>query len=410
MTMAPQAKQERPERLTVGVLYGFRAIMVLLVCNYHIWQLGWLPQYFTLLGLQLNVDYITRSSYLFVDGMLLMSGFLLYLPYARQQTEGLPAPSTRQFYLHRVARIVPSYLFSILLLLVLVALPQGAYRDNAALGKDILTHLTFTFNFWPDTYLQTPLNGALWTVAVEMQFYLVFPLLAKATQKKPAITLPLMVAGGIGYRAFLYLSGGNLALLLNQMPAFLDVYALGMLGAMLYARWHRWARKPQNRPSRLYLSLVGMGLFVLASLGISEILRTQSTQSLISIDALRLSQLLLRLPFALCMLWAVLGAAIMPRLLQRVLDNRLMRFLALISYNLYIWHQVLSAQIMTHFFPDTLRGDLPLQRAYTLLCLCASLLAAMAVTYGIEQPSAKAIMRIASRSQKKERLATDTRF
>ena len=164
-----------PRKLEIGVLYGFRALMVLAVVNYHIWQQSWLSQRVSLLGLSTDFDFFTRSSYLFVDGMILLSGFLLYLPDARQTLEGTPVPKTGRFYLNRLLRIVPSDLAAVLLALVCFALPQGAYVTSGAMAKDVAAHLTFTFLFWPETYLYTPLNAALWTIAVEMQFYLLFP-------------------------------------------------------------------------------------------------------------------------------------------------------------------------------------------------------------------------------------------
>jgi len=378
--------------------------MALSVCNYHIWQMGWLPQYFKVFGLPINLDYITRSSYLFVDGMILLSGFLLYLPYARQRAIGTPVPSIPRYYGNRLIRILPSYLLSILALLFFVALPQGAYRDGTAAAKDIVTHLTFTFTFWTETYLYTPLNGALWTVAVEMQFYLIFPFLARAAQKKPIWTLSAIGALGIGFRALLYFGAGpatalsaaggasdgfallpSIAILVNQMPAFLDVYALGMLGAIVYVNAHSLFRSPEGAWRRWgpWAALIVLGV---SCMGIDTMLRIQSQNSQKGIDALRLSQLLVRLPFTLSLLWVMLGAALMPRFLQKLLDNRLMRLLALISYNLYIWHQPLAAMIARDWFPDTLHVDLSLQQAYTVLCLSIAILAAMAATFGVEQP------------------------
>ena len=38
-----------PRKLEIGVLYGFRALMVLAVVNYHIWQQSWLSQRVSLL-------------------------------------------------------------------------------------------------------------------------------------------------------------------------------------------------------------------------------------------------------------------------------------------------------------------------------------------------------------------------
>ncbi len=397
----------RASKLTIGVLYGFRALMVLFVCNYHFWQQGWLPQYAYVFGRYVSFDYWTRSSYMFVDGMLLLSGLLLYLPYAREKEEGIPAPGVKRFYFNRASRILPSYLLTVLAALFLIALPQGMYGSPANMWKDIITHLTFTFNFWADTYLRTPLNGALWTVAVEVQFYLIFPLLARATQKRPALTLGLMALAGWAYRLAAYALDGDLALMVNQMPSFMDVYALGMLGAILYVKAHRLfaqgrsggpegasgsheggnadaqAQGPQASRRLAWLS---MPIFVVACVGISQLLQLQSTTSLEGILALRKSQLILRLPFALALLCAMLSAALMPRLLQKLLDNRLMRFLSTISFNLYCWHVLICTQAALHWFPSTLHDDHPLQKAYTAMCFGVSIVVAMAATYGVEQP------------------------
>ena len=69
-----------PEKLDIPALHGLRALMVFMVAYYHIWQQSWLPQYGWVLGQWINGDYIVRTGYLFVDGMLLLSGFLLFLP------------------------------------------------------------------------------------------------------------------------------------------------------------------------------------------------------------------------------------------------------------------------------------------------------------------------------------------
>jgi peptidoglycan/LPS O-acetylase OafA/YrhL len=45
--------------------------------------------------------------------MILMSAFLLYLPYAREKLEGIHAPSVKRFYFNRAVRILPSYLFAV---------------------------------------------------------------------------------------------------------------------------------------------------------------------------------------------------------------------------------------------------------------------------------------------------------
>lgn len=73
--------QEPPGDKHLDVLDGFRAICVLLVGWYHIWQQGWLSPSFEIPGQRISLDFLLRSGYLWVDGLLLLSGFLLYLPY-----------------------------------------------------------------------------------------------------------------------------------------------------------------------------------------------------------------------------------------------------------------------------------------------------------------------------------------
>jgi peptidoglycan/LPS O-acetylase OafA/YrhL len=378
-------------RLTVGVLYGFRALMVLFVCNFHIWQQGWIAQQVTIAGQFIYFDFFTRSSYIFVDGMMLLSGFLLYLPYAQAAETRLPAPDTKTFYWKRLIRIVPSYLTSVLLMLFCMALPGGEYPNAGAAVADVLAHLTFTFTFFQNTYVYTQLNVVLWTIAIEVQFYLLFPLIVRFMRQKPALTLTVMALAGLLFRLVLGLLTGNLLMLVNQLPSFLDVYALGMLGAILYIRLRKWT---EHHKVKLLVRTLSVPLFALGVYATIGLVRFQSAYSEGGMDALRQSQWIVRLPLALAILVSMLSAAFWPKILQKLLDNRLMRFLAAISLNLYIWHQVIAARILRPLFPDTLHTDPSLQLIYTLLCYAVSILTAMAFTYGLEQPAARLLQKM----------------
>lgn len=378
-------RQRTEKRLEIGVLHGFRALMVMLVANYHLWQQSWLPQYVNLFGQEISLDFFTRSSYVFVDGMIFLSGFLLYLPYARQTLEGTPVPTVRQFYRRRAERILPAYLLAVLVALFCIALPQNLYATRGAMLHDLAAHLTFTFLLWPQTYISTPLNVGLWTIAVEVQFYLLFPLLARAMQKRPVWTAGGMMAAGWLYRFLVARLASDTSMLINQLPAFLDVYALGFLGAMLYCRLRLWMQTAR-RTERALLQTVAAMLCVLGAFGVIRLLKIQSAASANGFDALRLSQMRIRLPLVLALGGMMLGAAFLPKPLQKPLGNRLMRFLSEISMNLYIWHQVLAVEMRKAWFPDTnlLHTDRNLQSAYMLLCASVALLVAMAVTAGLK--------------------------
>ena len=366
-------------RREIGALYGFRVLMTLLVANFHIWQQSWLPQTVTLLGSRISFDYITRTGYIFVDGLILLSGFLLFLPHAGCRREGTKPPSVLAFYRNRLWRILPSYLLAVLAAYFLFALPQGSYASEGARRLDLWSHLTLTQTYFLQPYYGTPLNGVLWTVCIEMQFYLLFPLLARWTRKKPGLTLGLMMAAGWLYRAFIYYKVEDTAMYINQLPAFLDVYALGMLGAMGYEAGRAFLEKcaPRRKTALQWAAAAGLALCIWVVL---QILHAQCTMGLQSTASLRLGQLKHRLPLALALLGCILTSAFLPRPLEWLLGNRLMRWLSGLTFNFYIWHQFLAVQYVRNWFPNTLHSDPGLQWAFTVLCYASTLVLAAALT------------------------------
>ena len=186
--------REMPDCAHVDVADGFRAASALLVLWFHFWQQNWLRPEIALpflapVGLaSINLEWLPRSGYLFVDALLMLSGFCLFLPVARAVAEGRPDAGridARDFYRRRVARILPSYLFCLAVILIFCVLPDWPYAAAKDFWTDLLAHLTFTHSFFPASYLGTQLNGALWTLSIEAQFYLLFPLLARWFARAP---------------------------------------------------------------------------------------------------------------------------------------------------------------------------------------------------------------------------------
>ena len=218
----------------IPALDGIRAMLVLLIGWFHIWQQSWYSPAFTVLGIKIDLTFLLRTGYLWVDGLLLLSGFLLYLPYAMAKETGKTFPRILPFYKKRAVRIIPSYYLAILVMFLFVALPENRYASTGSMLKDLAAHATFTHTLFAFSYTGTPLNGALWTLGVEMQFYVVFPLLARAFVKKPVFVYLLLAGSAFAYRAY----AGKLpdtSLYFNQLPAFLDVYANGFVAASVYA-------------------------------------------------------------------------------------------------------------------------------------------------------------------------------
>ena len=78
-------------RKRIPELDGLRVLMILIVSWYHIWQQSWLRP---VIG-SYSLDYLVRSGYIWVDGTVLLSAFLLFLPWAKAMKEKTCRPRTR---------------------------------------------------------------------------------------------------------------------------------------------------------------------------------------------------------------------------------------------------------------------------------------------------------------------------
>lgn len=363
-----------------------RVACVGLIGWFHIWQLSWLNPNLELFGRTFRIYPVVACGYMFVDLLLLLSGFLLMLGWQSGRNRSL-----RDFYTARAARILPSYLLCIAVMLALaIFVPGSGFSSARHMWTDLFAHLSFTHNFFYDSYVATRLNGALWTLAVEVQFYLLFPFLARAFDRSPAYTWCGMVALAMVVRLTIILFAGDSLLYLNRLTAMLDVYANGMLAAHIY---RKLARKPQSA-WRAWLNTL---LAILAIVGIYRILSAQYGRS--GTENVRLGQMLWRFPLsALGCVFLVCGSRSI-RLLRNLLSNRPVRFLSGISFNFYIWHQVLAVQLKKWRIPyyegeDPNRAGLqPWQDRYTLVCFAGALALSLAITYLVEKPCARWIKR-----------------
>ena len=365
-----------------------RVMCVALVGWFHIWQQSWQNPDLRLFGHTLRIYPLVACGYMFVDLMLLLSGFLLMLGWQSGRGRNLS-----DFYAARAARILPSYLLCIAIMLFVFALPGKLYSSSGAMWKDVLTHLTFTHNFFYDTYIATRLNVALWTLAVEVQFYLIFPLLARAFHSKPARTYLSMVLAAMLIRLSIVLFAQDSSIYFNRLTAMLDVYANGMLAARVY---RRLAKKPQSA-RRAWLSTA---LTILAAAGVYHILSAQHGRS--GGENIRLGQMLWRFPLsALGGVFLVCGSRSI-RLFRTLFSNRIVRFLSGLSFNFYIWHQFLAVKLKAWRIPyyegenPNQAGLQPWQNNYTLICFAAALALSLLITYLVEKPCARWIKRRSS--------------
>ena len=365
-----------------------RVISIFMVAWFHIWQQSWLSPALHVGGLRLDLTFAVRTGYMFVDLMLVLSGFLLYLPYAlgKQRSAG-------KFYLRRALRILPSYWLCLIVMLAF-AVAEPDFTDLPRLLKDLLAHLGFAHDLWGFSYNSTRLNAVLWTLAVEVQFYLILPALAPVFRRHPVPTYLAMTGAGLCFMFLWTAPMADTTLFVNRLPNMLVVYANGMLFAHIYV----YLAKAEKR--RNLIAALGLIACLAAACGVAGILEAQSHAS--DYEALRHGQLSWRWLLSLCGGAFLAGGSLAPRPLRALLSNRCVRFLSGVSFNFYIWHQWLAVKLKQWHIPPYLSpenpnqaGEMPWQFHYTLLCFFAALMLAILLTYAVEKPCAQRGRRLA---------------
>ena len=264
---------------------GLRGIAVLWVVAFHFVVVrsaaGIADPWIAALARIPPLDAIARNGYLGVDLFFLLSGFLLAAPWFVHARAGIAPPSAPRFYARRVRRIVPAYYLQLLFLFTLVLpLLHGRKYWRSDLYVDswnVVAHALFLHNTSPLTSGSLGANGALWTLAVEAQFYLLLPLampffvrapwrsfaaataLALAWQWGAAHGLREWVAMELAWGAHWSWSEANVRdVLAIQLPAFAAHLALGiaLAGAFVRSRDTPRAALPRIALAALAIALL----------------------------------------------------------------------------------------------------------------------------------------------------------
>lgn len=368
-----------PDLLRVGCIFT--------VAWYHFWQQSWLDPSFRLGSVYVNVQQFVRHGYMAVDLMVLLSGFLLALPEARRAMAGLDQERAVLFWKRRYRRIMPSYLLAVAASVLLYAIPNGVYWTREAMWKDVITHLTLTHTFFFDTYVATAIPVVLWTVAIEAQFYALWPAVCAAYRREPGVTCWVMACCALVFRTWCGKAFEDTTMTVNQLPAMLDLYAWGLAAAWIYARLER-----EGKPSpaaRRWIAPAGM---LICAAGAVWVMAIQPDGDR---ELLRHGQFQWRPWLGFLGAGFLLCGCLATERQEKIAGNPAVRFLAAISYNFYIWHQFLAVRLKEWHIPPYVSDmpnqayEQPWQTRYTYLCFGAALVLAAALTYLWEKPMGK---------------------
>lgn len=180
-----------------------------------------------------------------VELFFVISGFILALPFAEQRLAGAQAVSLRRYYLRRVTRLEPPYIVNLLIAFVLLVV--AGKEAATALWPHLAASLCYVHNLVFGT--ASRINAVAWSLEIEVQFYVLAPLLAAVFSISQRSTRRVVLVGAIAAMVGLKLAfppeawgKWNLTL-----PAFIDYFLVGFLLADLYVADWRGAPVQQFR-------------------------------------------------------------------------------------------------------------------------------------------------------------------
>ncbi|MDQ2909345.1 MAG: acyltransferase [Candidatus Eremiobacteraeota bacterium] len=366
------------ERSGTEIFDGLRGFAILWVLLYHTWLFSWYTPYLKMLGRDVPVSVIPRVGYLGVDLFFLISGFCLFIPDARAAIVGTRTVALGAFIRRRVIKIVPSYALA---LIVTVPFALEYLPARSAVLPALLNHAAFVQNFYDDAFGKA--NSVFWSLAIEVQFYVVYPALAWIFRRAPLPTAGVMVGSAILYRnAFAGCCLEN-ETVMRQLPAYLDLFACGMLAAYAVT-WLR-ARYPTPPSARIIATALAAALA-----GVTfALLQTSDAVQYVPGGRDRWD-LLGRTELALLLGAFAVASCFAVRLWRAVIANPVLVFLSLISYNMYLWHTLILIWMWKHNVPRAAtpnpHDDDHWKFLYIVVGWSAVLVVSTAVTYFIERP------------------------
>ncbi len=370
---------KRPRLAHIPELDGIRGLAALMVLCHHLFFTS-VPHPEHWNGLVLFLSRISRPGASGVDVFFVLSGFLITSLLLLDQS----APHYYwNFYWKRALRVLPLYLIA---LLCLICLSPQSWRY-------VLLSLFFIANFAPAFHIAS--SGPFWTLAIEEQFYLLWPRFAQslsvASLKHLALALVItpgvlrLGAAALGHHDYLFTF------------FHCDGLALGAMLACKQVQSHTGDLPASSKPWPLLLIVFAVLLTALPA--VSSIWLNPESRPFFAVLALQLTGVNL---LSYCIVAAAIhrtGSGFLG-----VLRSRTLTFFGLVSYCLYITssYAVLGYD---HVFGPMQTGNMRQYATRAATIVAATLVVCVISRYALELPAMslrKNVLRSSSSNQQSE--------
>ncbi len=358
---------ERAGRPHIPALDGLRGIAVLTVMWLHFVFL--LPR----TGGERVFWQLSEMGWIGVDLFFVLSGFLI--TGILYDAKGGPH-YFRNFYMRRSLRIFPLYYAFLILIFAVIPLLRTSAADHV--GKQVwmwtyLSNVLFARVGWEGMPAHTT---HLWSLAIEEQFYLLWPFLVWLASRRRLIQLCLgSIAVAIGTRLILHFVAGNDIAAYALMPARIDALAAGGLLAVLVR---------DREGARLAAKYLNPVAAVSAAVLLLVMLWSGPIQGLSMLPTLDFPVQTFGYPALALFFTAMLGKAVAApagHIATRILTSRALMAFGKYSYALYLVHilvrDILQNQILAN------RGGFPLVAGSQIPAQLGVVALGIAVSYAI---------------------------
>jgi len=177
-----------------------------------------------------------------VELFFMISGFVLAIPFCQNALAGGRPVDLRKYFWRRVTRLEPPYLVSMLFFFIMMPLwGKGSYGE---LFPNLLASLAYLHNAIYN--VGSVINNNAWSLEVEVQFYLLVPLILTALSMGLLLRRTVMVLAVIGFSLHPLWLQENFPVSILQ---FFQFFALGILFCDL--RTTDWSERPSSTASDL---------------------------------------------------------------------------------------------------------------------------------------------------------------